>query len=94
MKIHLRNIINEGLTNSSGNIAFLEVRRQLLFNENLNIDCKGVKGYSSSFLNSFVGELIEDSGFVVLKKIRFSGLNTSETKIFKRHIDQLKRISV
>lgn len=94
MKIYLREIINEGLTNSSGNIVFLEVRRQLLFNENVNIDFKGVKGYSSSFLNSFIGELIEDSGFVVLKKIRFSGLNTSEAKIIKRHIDQLKRISV
>ncbi len=88
MKLHVKDIISDTVTNSSGFVLLTTLDNFLRNGEQVELSFDGTPGLSSSFLNSSFGELIEKHGFNKIKSfIKITGLSQTQANYFKRYLN-------
>ena len=68
--IKITDHVDDFVTNSSGYALFLVLNKALSDNTSVALSFKNVPATSSSFLNSSLGALVENSGITVLNRIK------------------------
>lgn len=69
------------------------VKSSLHKSEQVQVDMSDVASLPSSLLNTFLGDLIKDFGFSVLKDIIFTNLTKIQAQRLVKYVDDVKEIS-
>lgn len=85
--IKICDIVNEAFTNASGYTLYLSLVKNLdETNGVINLSFEKLHGTSSSFLNSSIGQLIEERGVEILKRIKPINVGAAQATILKNYI--------
>ncbi|MCA0428705.1 MAG: STAS-like domain-containing protein [Bacteroidetes bacterium] len=91
MKIKLNEYVSSASSNEAGLTLFTLVDRHLVNNEQVEISFEGVTIITSSFLNSFLGELFDKHGIDhVRKSIKFKSVEIVCSNTIKKYITDYK----
>lgn len=78
-------------TNASGCVLFLEMDRAISNGDSIKLSLKNCPLFSSSFLNSSIGELFDKYGDRKLKgKLMLADATAAHVRNIKNYIDNLK----
>lgn len=92
--IILSEIVTDTYTNASGYGLFVMLNDAISNKEKVSVSFKGATPTSSSFLNSSLGELIEDYGMDVFKTyVKLVDLNKSQVTVLRRYFDSINNIN-
>ena len=88
--IRLMDIVSGTSTNAEGLILFNVMNNLLLNNQNVRLSLEGATPFSTSFLNSSIGSLVDKYGIEnVRKKLVFSNLTKSQIKKMTNYFEMV-----
>lgn len=92
--IQISQIVKDTYTNSSGYTLYTVVYNIISKGNTVILSFKDSTPTSSSFLNSSLGELIDNFGFEKFKKqVKITDLNKSQLGILKRYFDSCSSVN-
>lgn len=91
--IKITDHVDDFVTNSSGYALFLVLNKALSDNTSVALSFKNVPATSSSFLNSSLGALVENSGITVLNRIKPIHVSGTQAAILNKYVLSLKKIN-
>jgi len=85
--IIIKDIVHDTFTNASGYVLYLAIKDKLNTSTKVfDLSFEGVSCTSSSFLNSSIGAIIEESGVDVLKRMRPTHVGATQVELLKKYI--------
>ena len=92
-QINLVDIVDGTSTNIEGVKLYCALNKHLKSNEAVILSLKACTPLSSSFLNSSIGNLIEDYGFdYVIDNVKISNYSKSIGKALVQYLDNIKSL--
>ncbi len=86
MKLYLKNIVQDTYTNAAGYALLSVLKKYIEEDKKVILSFEGATPPSSSFLNSSIGELLDEIGFHKLKSlIRFVDLTPTQAQTLKNY---------
>jgi len=91
VKIIIKDITTGTTSNIDGLSLKLAINSSLADSDNILLSFEGITTISSSFLNSSIGEIVDQYGFDILKdRIKITHYTPSLAKIITKYIDDLR----
>ncbi len=89
--IIVKDIVNETYTNDSGYNLFITIKSYIDSNDtNVILSFEGATITSSSFLNSSIGNLVENYGISILKRIKPTKLSQTQADVLRKYFNSLQ----
>jgi hypothetical protein len=86
MKLFIRDIVPDTYTNAAGYTLLTVLKNYFVSNQPITLSFKDATPPSSSFLNSSIGELLDQFGFAHFKSIiKFTDLTTTQVQVLKNY---------
>lgn len=86
MKYNIKEIVKDTYTNSSGSVLLSFLNNYLHKGQQVTLSFKGAPPTSTSFLNSSIGELLDQYGFNRFKEIvKLTDLSATQAQILKNY---------
>jgi len=90
-KIIIKDITSGTTSNIDGLTLRIAIDSSLKVGDNVLLSFEGINTISSSFLNSSIGEIVDQHGFDILKdRIKITHYTSSLAKIITKYIDDLR----
>ena len=88
--IKIMDIVTGTATNDDGMLLFLEIDKYLSIGQKVRLSMVGATPFSTSFLNSSIGDLIDKYGVEETRKmIVFADFTSVQLKYLKMYFDQI-----
>ena len=86
MKLFIKNIVQDTYTNASGFALLATLQNSLRNDQQVILSFKDATPPSTSFLNSSIGELLEQYGFAKFKNlVKFVDLTATQAQVLKNY---------
>lgn len=86
MKLFIRDIVPDTYTNAAGFTLLTVLKNYFFSNQPITLSFKNATPPSSSFLNSSIGELLDQFGFAHFKSIiKFTDLTATQAQALKNY---------
>jgi hypothetical protein len=92
-KITITDFSHTALSNADGIAVYTAVNNLLADGYTVVISFSGINALSTSFLNSFIGSLVDQHGFNILTRIKIVDYTVSIANFLKNYIAELKLVS-
>ncbi len=92
-KITLTDYTNSALSNADGVKVYTVVNNLLTDGGNVIVSFAGINAVSTSFLNSFIGSLVDQHGFNILTRVKIVDYTVSIANFLKNYVKELKSVS-
>ncbi len=92
-KIIITNFSLSALSNADGVKVYTAVNNLLSDGYTVIVSFSGINAVSTSFLNSFIGSLVENYGFNILTRVKIVDYTASIANLLKNYINDLKSVS-
>lgn len=92
-KIIITDFSYTALSNADGVKVYTAVNNLLADGYTVVISFSGINAVSTSFLNSFIGSLVDQHGFNILTRVKIVDYTMSIANFLKNYIAELKSVS-
>ncbi len=95
-RIYLTDIVSGTSSNTEGLNLYIFIKNIIQDSDSqIDISFKGATPFSSSFLNSSFGALIDDFGFATLKsKVNFIELTKNQANTLRKYFTEFKSLKI
>jgi len=92
-KIILTDFTHTALSNADGVMVYTAVNNLLADGYTVIVSFSGINAVSTSFLNSFIGNLVDNYGLNILTRVKIVDYTASIANFLKNYIQQLSSFS-
>lgn len=92
-KIIITNFSISALSSADGVKVYTAVNNLLSDGYTVVVSFSGINAVSTSFLNSFIGSLVENYGLNILTRVKIVDYTASIANLLKNYINDLKSVS-
>jgi hypothetical protein len=92
-KITLTDYTSSALSNIDGAKVYAVVNNLLADGGNVIVSFAGINAVSTSFLNSFIGSLVDQHGMNILTRVKIVDYTVSIANFLKNYIKELRSVS-
>ena len=86
MKLFIKDIVKDTYTNASGYVFLIALQDYLRSGQPITLSFKDITPPSTSFLNSSIGELLDQYGFTKFKSlVKFVDMTATQAQVLKNY---------